>query len=135
MNDTTISLDHSASDPRKFPFPPGIPVAGWLLGWGLGVILPIHINWPGWTRWPGGFLFIAPWCLAIWAIMTFRRYKTPVDPLGKVATIVTEGPFRYTRNPMYVHLMVVYIGGTLLFHLAWSAILIIPVYLALRYGV
>lgn len=125
----------SATDPRKFPFPPGIPLAGWLLGWGLGALWPIHVDWPAWTRWAGGFLFVTPWGLAIWAMMTFRRHHTPVDPLGKVTAIVTEGPFRYTRNPMYLHLMLVYIGGILLFHLIWSAILLVPVFLALRYGV
>ena len=125
----------ASTDPRKFPFPPGIPPAGWLLGWGLGVLWPIHLNWPVWTRWIGGFLFIAPWFLAIWAALTFRRHQTPVNPLGKVTAIVTEGPFRYTRNPMYVSLMVWYVGGILLFHLAWSAILLVVVYLVLRYGV
>jgi protein-S-isoprenylcysteine O-methyltransferase Ste14 len=128
-------LKDSASDPRKFPFPPGIPVAAWLLGWGLGALWPIPLHWPVWTRWIGGFLFVAPWSIAIWAGVTFRRHKTPVDPLGKVTTIVTAGPFRYTRNPMYVSLMVWYVGGILLFHLAWSAVLLVPVYLALRYGV
>ncbi len=125
----------STTDPRKFPFPPGIAIAGLLLGWGLGAIRPIHIAWPEWTRWLGWFLFIAPWLLAIWAMVTFRRHNTPVHPLGKVATIVTEGPFRYTRNPMYLHLMLVYIGGILAFRLPWSAILLPLVFLALRYGV
>jgi protein-S-isoprenylcysteine O-methyltransferase Ste14 len=106
-----------------------------LLGWGLGALWPIHLYWPVWTRWIGGFLFIAPWFFALWAAVTFRRHNTPVNPLGKVTTIVTEGPFRYTRNPMYVSLMVWYVGGILLFHLAWSAILLVPVYLVLRYGV
>jgi protein-S-isoprenylcysteine O-methyltransferase Ste14 len=125
----------STTDPRKFPFPPGIIVAGWLLGWVLGALWPIHLDWPVWTRWVGGVLLIAPWAIAFWAIATFRRHNTPVDPLGRVATIVTEGPFRYTRNPMYVTLLLVYIGGTLLGHLAWSAILLAPVFLALQYGV
>jgi protein-S-isoprenylcysteine O-methyltransferase Ste14 len=125
----------STSDPRKFPFPPGIPLAGWLLGWGLGALWPIHLSWPIWTRWIGCFLFVAPWFIAIWAFRTFQRQNTSVDPLGKVTTIVAEGPFRYTRNPMYLTLLLVYIGGILLFHVAWSAILLLPVFLALRYGV
>lgn len=125
----------SANDPRKFPFPPGLPIAGWLLGWGLGALWPIPLNWPGWARWVGAFFFVAPWFLALWAIRTFRRHQTPVDPRGRVTTIVTEGPFRFTRNPMYLHLMLVYIGGILLFHLLWSAFMIPLVFLALQYGV
>ncbi len=125
----------SAADPRKFPFPPGIPIAALVLGWGLGKLWPIHLEWPAWTRWAGWFLFIAPWFFAFWAMATFRRYKTEVNPLGKVTTIVTEGPFRFTRNPMYLSLMVFYCGGIMAFRLPWSAILLPLVFLALQYGV
>jgi protein-S-isoprenylcysteine O-methyltransferase Ste14 len=123
------------SDPRKFPFPPAIPILALLAGWGLGKLWPIHIAWPEWTRWAGWILFIAPFSIAIWASVTFRRHNTPVDPLGKVATIVTAGPFRFSRNPMYVTLLLSYIGGILAFRLAWSAILLVPVFLLLQYVV
>jgi len=122
-------------DPRKFPFPPGIPIIGLLAGWGLGVLWPIHFVWPAWTGWVGWFLLIAPLCLAIWAAVTFRRHSTPVNPLGKVTTIVTAGPFGYSRNPMYVSLLLSYIGGIMAFRLVWSAILLVPLFLLLKYGV
>jgi protein-S-isoprenylcysteine O-methyltransferase Ste14 len=125
----------STTDPRRFPFPPGIPIGALLLGWGLGKIWPMHLDWPEWTRWAGWFLFIAPWFFALWAMVTFRRHKTEIDPLGKVTTIVTAGPFRFTRNPMYLSLMVFYIGGILAFRLPWSGILLLLVFLSLRYGV
>jgi protein-S-isoprenylcysteine O-methyltransferase Ste14 len=127
--------ENPTTDPRKFPFPPGIPLAALLIGWGLGTLWPIPWDWPAWTRWAGVLLLIAPWSIAIWAMMTFRRHQTPVNPLGKVATIVTAGPFGYTRNPMYVSLVLSYIGGIFAFRLLWSAILLIPVCLALHYGV
>lgn len=125
----------STNDPRKFPFPPGIPIAGLLLGWALGRIWPIRLDWPEWTRWLGWFLFIGPWFFAFWAMLTFRRHNTEVDPLGKVTTIVTAGPFRFTRNPMYLSLMVFYVGGIVAFRLVWSAFLLPLVFLALHYGV
>lgn len=39
-----------------------------------------------------------------WAASTFRRHETTVDPLApdRAAELVTDGPFRLTRNPMYV---------------------------------
>jgi protein-S-isoprenylcysteine O-methyltransferase Ste14 len=123
------------TDPRKFPFPPAIPIIALLAGWGLGKLWPIHFAWPPWTRWVGWVLFTAPFCLALWAAATFRRHSTPVNPLGKVTTIVSAGPFRYSRNPMYVSLLLSYIGGILAFHLVWSAILLVPVFLLFRYGV
>jgi len=73
--------------------------------------------------------------IAAWAVATFRRHGTQVDPLGKVSTIVSSGPYRVTRNPMYLSLMVLYCGGILAFHLAWSVALLPVVFLALHYGV
>jgi protein-S-isoprenylcysteine O-methyltransferase Ste14 len=122
----------SPTDPRRFPFPPGIPIACLLFGWALGKIWPIPMDWPAWTRWAGWFFFIAPWFFAFWAMATFRRHKTEVNPLGKVTTIVTAGPFRLTRNPMYLSLMVFYCGGIVAFRLSWSAILLPLVFFALH---
>ena len=49
--------------------------------------------------------------------------------------IVASGPFRYTRNPMYLSLLVVYVGGTLAFRLPWAMVLLVPVFLLLQFGV
>jgi protein-S-isoprenylcysteine O-methyltransferase Ste14 len=125
----------ATTDPRRFPFPPGIPLIGLLLGWILGRIWPIPVHWPPWTRWAGWFLFLSPHLLAFWAIRTFRRHQTVAHPRGKATTIVTEGPFRYSRNPMYVSLLLVYVGAMLAFRISWAAVLFVPVFLALRYVV
>jgi protein-S-isoprenylcysteine O-methyltransferase Ste14 len=123
----------SRTDTRRFPFPPGIPLLGLLLGWALGRVWPIPIHWPAWTRWLGWILFVAPFFAAVWAARTFRRHHTVVDPRGDVTTIVTSGPFRFSRNPMYVSVLLIYLGATLAFRLAWAAILLLPVFLALHY--
>jgi protein-S-isoprenylcysteine O-methyltransferase Ste14 len=123
------------TDPRRFPFPPAITFAAWLIGWGLGKIWPIPFHWPAWARPLGVLLMVLPVCFAIWAVLTFRRHNTVVDPRGKVSTIVTTGPYRVSRNPMYVSLLVLCVGGILAFHLLWSAILLPAVFLALHYGV
>jgi protein-S-isoprenylcysteine O-methyltransferase Ste14 len=126
---------NNATDPRKFPFPPAIPVIALLLAWWLGWTWPITVHWPEWFRWVGWLLVTAAFVLAFWAIRTFRRHETVVDPRGKVTTIVTEGPFRYSRNPIYVALLLLYIGATMIFHLIWAVALLVPVFLALQYGV
>src|SRR6266699_3662120 len=99
------------TDPRKFPFPPGIPILGLFLSWGLGKILPIAISCPAWSRWLGVVVFILPFGLAVWGARTFRRHGTVVKPTGDTTQIVTAGPFKYTRNPMYVSLVIIYLGG------------------------
>jgi protein-S-isoprenylcysteine O-methyltransferase Ste14 len=122
-------------DPRKFPFPPVIPVAALILSWLTGLLWPIAIDWPSWTRPVGWGLFLAPIPLAVWGAQTFRQHHTVVDPRGDVTHLVMDGPFRFTRNPMYLSLMILYIGGTLAFHLPWGVMWLVPVFLALRYGV
>src|SRR6266700_5274411 len=117
--------------PRKFPFPPGIPILALLLSWGIGRIFPIAISWTAWSRWLGLALFILPFGLAVWAARTFRRHGTVVKPTGDTTQIVTSGPFQYTRNPMYVSLMVISLGGMLWFRLPWALVLLLPVFLAL----
>lgn len=124
-----------AEDRRTFPFPPLIPVIALVASWALGRLWPLPLHLPAWTVWLGLLLFTVPFLFAFWATQVFRRHRTPVDPRGAVTEIVTEGPFRYTRNPMYLTLMVMYVGGALLFALPWAWVLLIPVFLALHFGV
>ncbi len=64
-----------------------------------------------------------------------RAANTNVNPTLPVTTIVTEGPFRYTRNPLYLGLTLMYAGISLLSNALW-AILLLPVALVVMvYGV
>jgi protein-S-isoprenylcysteine O-methyltransferase Ste14 len=72
------------------------------------------------------------------ALATFRvlsRAHTPVDPLKPTTALVTEGPFRYSRNPIYVALTLLYVGVALLVNVWWILLLVVPVLLVIRYGV
>src|SRR6266478_3273126 len=97
------------TDSRRFPFPPAIPIIALLLSWGMGRLWPIAVNWPAWSQWVGWVLLVTPPLLALSAVLTFRRHHTAVNPLGEVTTIVASGPYRYTRNPMYVSLLVLHV--------------------------
>jgi protein-S-isoprenylcysteine O-methyltransferase Ste14 len=64
-----------------------------------------------------------------------RRAETNVDPYKPATAIVTEGPYRFTRNPLYVGMMLVYSGITALFN-ALPAAMLLPLALAvMRRGV
>jgi protein-S-isoprenylcysteine O-methyltransferase Ste14 len=131
-----MSVVHATvEDSRRFPFPPAIPIVALVVGWGMGRLWPIDVHWPGWVRWVGWALVITEAVLAISAVRTFRRHHTALNPLGQVTTVVTSGPFRYTRNPMYLSLLMLHAGGTLAFRLPWAAILFVPAFLALQFGV
>jgi len=64
-----------------------------------------------------------------------RRAETNVDPYKPATAIVTEGPYRFTRNPLYLGMTLVHSGITALFN-ALPAAMLLPLVLAvLRRGV
>ena len=73
----------------------------------------------GWPLLGGGVL------LNGWFNLTMRRADTPIDPRKPVSKLITEGPFRYTRNPAYLSLTMLYAGIALLRRALW-AILLLP---------
>ena len=48
--------------------------------------------------------------LVAWAVLLFRRHGTSTTPGTKPAALVTGGPFGFTRNPMYLGLLLGLIG-------------------------
>ncbi len=83
----------------------------------------------GWPLLGGGVL------LAGWFFRTMRRFDTPVDPREPVSSLVTSGPFRYTRNPAYLAFTMVYAGIASLANALWAILLLFPTLLVMRRGV
>ena len=83
----------------------------------------------GWSLLGGGVLLMG------WFLRTMRRADTPVDPREPVSRLVTTGPFRYTRNPAYLALTMIYTGVASLAN-ALSCMLLLPaVVLVMQRGV
>src|SRR5215831_11159175 len=99
------------TDPRKFPFPPALPIVALLLSWGMEYFFPIRWHWPAWTFWAGLGLLTLPFSVAIWGVRVFHRHGTAVKPTGTTTQIVDSGPFRFSRNPMYLVLLISYVGA------------------------
>jgi protein-S-isoprenylcysteine O-methyltransferase Ste14 len=79
-----------------------------------------------------GAALIAGWlALAAWAVGVFRRAGTTPNPTGEVTAFVTSGPFRFTRNPMYVGLVLFQVGVAFLLGNAWVLLLAVPSFILL----
>jgi protein-S-isoprenylcysteine O-methyltransferase Ste14 len=98
-----------AARPSAFPWPPvllvGILAAAWALGWAY------PLAWPGIDDAParavGIGIGIAGLLLFAWAAMTLRRHRTTILPDKGADHLVTDGPFRFRRNPIYIaHVMI-----------------------------
>ena len=107
--------------------PPLIYLAAFLLGWWGRGLLPRYQSIAA-----GAALAAAGVALAGWGVATMMRARTHVDPYKPATALVTTGPFRLTRNPLYVSLTAVYAGAAL-----WSAsmtsLLLLPAAVAILY--
>ncbi|MFN3716328.1 MAG: methyltransferase family protein [Thiobacillus sp.] len=101
-------------DRRWQPLPWDDGVVSGLLGWvWLGVGLALF----GWTLW------------------TFHRHRTTVNPYAAASVLCTDGPFRYTRNPIYLGDWFILVGVALILNTVWPLLFAPLVWAMLRYGV
>jgi protein-S-isoprenylcysteine O-methyltransferase Ste14 len=63
--------------------------------------------------------------LTTWFIRTMRGADTTLDGNTSVSSLVQDGPFRYSRNPGYLSLAMIYTGASILRNALW-AILFLP---------
>jgi protein-S-isoprenylcysteine O-methyltransferase Ste14 len=85
--------------------------------------------------WIGLAIFALAFGLAIWAIATFRRAGTRIETNLPTSTIVTSGPYRFARNPIYLGMLLGQIGLAIAFNTLWILSTLVPFFLVLRYGV
>ncbi|MGQ0671741.1 MAG: methyltransferase family protein [Hyphomicrobium sp.] len=98
--------------PTRVPWPPLLLVAVFAGSWLLGRTVPLA--WPGVddpaARAVGLFLGALGFALIAWAAVTFRRHGTTILPNSSAAVLVTDGPFRWRRNPIYLGDVLIFLG-------------------------
>jgi protein-S-isoprenylcysteine O-methyltransferase Ste14 len=67
----------------------------------------------------GGVLFLTGCVIAAWSLLIFRKAHTTTVPGKASSTLVTWGPYRFSRNPMYVALAVAYLGEAGILRQLW----------------
>jgi len=70
--------------------------------------------------------------LIYWGIGTFKWMRTPVFPIYPARVLVERGPYKFTRNPMYLGFSVLYLGLCLAANAFWPLIFL-PAEIALLY--
>jgi len=114
------------------------------LAWGLAIVAGLALKWlvplpflpadlpKGWL---GAIVFVLALALGVWAIVTMTRAGSNVPTNLPTTTIVESGPYRFTRNPIYLGMFLVLTGLAIAFDNLWLLIMLLPFALVIRYGV
>lgn len=114
--------------------PPLMLVAAVVAGVVLDAVWPIHV--PAAAVQVFGIVFLVlSASLASWSFRAFAQMRTNVLPHKPTTAVVKHGPYRYTRNPMYVSLVMLQTSIAVLLGNVWILFMIVPLVLALHYGV
>lgn len=107
--------------------PPAYFLMALVLQLALDRLLPLaELPGRGW-RWLGVLLVLPALVLAAPAARAMVRRGTTLHPFGRPSQLVTEGPYRYTRNPVYLALACILLGAAVYLG-SLAAFLVVPLF-------
>lgn len=83
----------------------------------------------------GVLLFVLGGLLTRWSFITMRRVGTSGNPRKTSTALATSGPFRISRNPIYLAMTGMYLGISFFINSAWSLVLLVPLLFVMHWGV
>jgi len=122
-------------NPGVIARPPVIYLGALALGLGLHAafrvpVLPVTV-----ARILGVLLIVCAVAIVVSAFRAMARAGTSFRTERPTTAIVTDGPFGYTRNPIYVALTLLYVGIAITINALWVLLLIVPVMVVMQLGV
>ncbi|MBA1261433.1 methyltransferase family protein [Stutzerimonas stutzeri] len=103
--------------------------------WILDALLPFALGQNLWTHYSGWVLIDAGLLLMLWAGLLMLWRKTTVNPYGQPAKLLEDGPFRFSRNPIYLADSLIYCGIALLWGSLWPWLLLPVLIYSMQRGV
>jgi protein-S-isoprenylcysteine O-methyltransferase Ste14 len=119
-----------AAPERKVDIPPVYFLAALLLMGLLHHVLPLTRIIFAPYRYAGGVIMVLGLALILWAAVHFRRVGTGIVPFSPATSLVLGGPYRFTRNPMYLGMAGILLGAAMLMG-SLSPFAVIPAFMAL----
>lgn len=125
-----------AHKPATRLLPPAPYAAALIGGWWLDRnVQAIPLDWGALTR-PLGWLLVGiGLALFAWTLLTFWHHRTTVNPYKAASSLCTGGPFRFSRNPIYVGDWFILAGVSLLLATLWPLLFAPLIWALLRFGV
>lgn len=131
MSETTPPKDHAG-----VVVPPPLIYLGFLaLGLVLDYVWPVA-GLPQTLQYVlGAVLIAAGLAVVILAWLRFRGAGTHIEPYKPTTAIITDGVYRFSRNPIYLALSGIYAGIGVALDNLWVLALLLPILLVIRFGV
>ena len=108
-------------------FPPAAPLLTILLGIGLQRLWPLAAGFqlPDAVRYGlGGVILVgAILGLGLWSVVLMRQSGQSENPWKPTPSLLDRGPFRLTRNPMYLQMVLVCVAAAILLANPWVLLL------------
>jgi len=116
-------------------FPPALYAGTLFFGLILDFIFPLSLL-PRFAAVILGLLtMICAGLLVVSAFRTMNRSRTAINPSLPTTTIVSDGVFGISRNPIYLSLTLLYIGIALIFNAFWALLLLLPLLAVVQNGI
>ena len=127
--------DTSPDNPGVIAFPPLIWAVGVVISALVHFVIRLPIMSYGTCLVCGIVLVILAPTLALSALVTMKKAGTNVDPAKPALTIVRGGPYRFTRNPMYLALCLLQVALGFFLNDWITLLFVVPLALIMHYGV
>lgn len=128
MEDSTDDL------PGVVAHPPLIYLLFMAAGAWMQNLLPIIVPIPG-HKLVGISLATAGCMLSAWSIVQFSTHRVNPDPFKPTESLITTGPYEFSRNPIYLAFVVLQIGIGIWSEWTWIALMAIPATTVIFFGV
>jgi protein-S-isoprenylcysteine O-methyltransferase Ste14 len=127
--------EHVSDNAGVIAFPPALYAVTLLMGLGLSFIFPVSFLPRPISLLFAVFALIGAGWFSTSAFRTMTQAQTAIDPAKPATAIVSDGFFRFSRNPLYLSLTLLYIGISLLFNALWALLLLLPLLVVVQIGV
>ncbi len=129
------SMNDQPDKPGVVALPPVIFLVFFVVGLALDQIWPLPLLADPLQYGLGSVVAALSGGIAIWTIRLFRGNRTSFDVRKPTSTLIMDGSFRYSRNPAYLALTMLYAGSAIVIDSLWTMMLLVPTLFVMHHGV
>jgi protein-S-isoprenylcysteine O-methyltransferase Ste14 len=128
-------MNEPTDNPGVIARPPLLYAGALIVALLINLIWPLPIFGDTVGRWCGLLLAVLAAGIIAWGTFSLLSAGTNVNPTLPTTSIVTSGPYQFSRNPLYVGLTLLFLGLTLTMNTWWGILVLIPLVLVMHNAV